>query len=166
MSLSEAPASKHTQAPLKTTSIFSGAYVLHLVSLPSFYALSASSPDNAIHFYDKSRLDSVRTIAGHENAITSLRAAANFGGSVSPVLLTSSKDGVVKAWDGRAPTNGPISEHPAILLIRVATELKASLHGMCVNSDRLYGYQTESPIILRHLNGWQCDRCRDRTAGR
>ncbi|EPT02816.1 hypothetical protein FOMPIDRAFT_1143324 [Fomitopsis schrenkii] len=108
MSLSEAPASKHTQAPLKTTSIFSGAYVLHLVSLPSFYALSASSPDNAIHFYDKSRLDSVRTIAGHENAITSLRAAANFGGSVSPVLLTSSKDGVVKAWDGRAPTNGPI----------------------------------------------------------
>lgn len=165
MSLSDTPAAKHTRAPLKSTSISSGAYVLHLVSLPSFYALSASAPDNAIHIYDKSRLDSVRTIAGHEDAVTSLRAAANFGGSVSPILLTSGKDGVVKAWDGRTPTNGPISAHPVILLIRVATELKASLHA-CVNSDCLHRVQTASPIVLRHLSRWQCDRRRDRTAGR
>ena len=138
MSLFDSPASKHTGAPLKSIYIPSGAYVLHLVSLPSFYALSASSPDNAIHLYDKSRLESVRSIPGHEDAVTSLRAAGNFGGSVSPVLLTSGKDGVVKAWDGRAPANEPISEHPAIQSIRVTTELKASLCGICVNSDSLY----------------------------
>ena len=148
MSLLDSPASIRTGAPLKSTSIPSGAYVLHLVSLPSFYALSASSPDNAIHLYDKSRLDSVRIIPGHEDAITSLRAATSFGGSVSPILLASGKDGVVKAWDSRAPANGPTSEYPAIPLIGVATELKARFYGTRVNSDSLYGRSTASPIIL------------------
>lgn len=148
MSLLDSPASKRTGSPLKSTSISSGAYVLHLVSLPSFYALSASSPDNAIHLYDKSRLDSVRTISGHEDAITSLRSAPSFGGSVAPVLLTSGKDGVVKAWDGRAPANEPTSECSAILLTRVTTELKASIYGIHLNSDSLYGHSTASLVVL------------------
>ena len=74
-----------------------------------------------------SRLDRVCTVAGHEDSITSLRSVSNFAGSMSPVLLSSGKDGIVKAWDSRAPANGPISEHSSTLVIRVATELKASL---------------------------------------
>ncbi|KAH9938489.1 WD40-repeat-containing domain protein [Fomitopsis serialis] len=108
MALLDSPASKHTITRLKTTSLPSEAYVLSIVSLPSCYALSASSPDNAIHLFDKSRLDSVRTFAGHEGAVTCLRSASSFAGSVSPILLSCGKDGVVRAWDGRSPKNDPI----------------------------------------------------------
>ncbi|KZT72690.1 WD40 repeat-like protein [Daedalea quercina L-15889] len=108
MSLLDSPAARRIVTPLKTTSLPSEAYVLSIVSLPSVYALSASSPDNAIHIFDKSRLDRVRTIAGHEDSVTGLRSASNFAGAMSPVLLSCGKDGVVKAWDGRAPGNGPI----------------------------------------------------------
>ncbi|TFY69458.1 hypothetical protein EVJ58_g390 [Rhodofomes roseus] len=121
MSLLDSPATKHTLAPLKATSLPSEAYVISIVSLPSFYALSASSPDNAIHLFDKSRLDRVRTIAGHEAGITCLRSASNFAGSTSPILLSSGKDGVIKAWDGRDPGNSPIIDGT---VIAAGTELQ------------------------------------------
>ncbi|PCH41338.1 WD40 repeat-like protein, partial [Wolfiporia cocos MD-104 SS10] len=108
MSLFDAPSLRNVSAPIKSTSLQSGAYVLSIVSLPAHYAVSASSPDNAIHLFDKSRLRSVRTIPGHQSAITTLRSPQKFAGTSAPILISSGKDGVVKAWDGRSPAAGPM----------------------------------------------------------
>jgi len=107
MSLLESPSFRNVSTPIKSTTLQSQAYVLAIVSLPSHYAVSASSPDNTIRLYDKSRLHDVQTFGGHESSITTLRSASNFSGT-SSVLLSCGKDGVVKVWDARSPAAGPI----------------------------------------------------------
>ncbi|CCM03383.1 uncharacterized protein FIBRA_05513 [Fibroporia radiculosa] len=108
MSLLQSPALRSISAPIQSKVLQSGAYVLSIVPLPSHYAVSASSPDNAIHLFDKSRLDDVQTLAGHDSSITALKHAPSLAGSSSPVLVSCGKDGVVKAWDARSPSAAPI----------------------------------------------------------
>ncbi|KAF9563335.1 WD40 repeat-like protein [Agrocybe pediades] len=79
-------------------------YVLSIASLPSFYAASASAPFNVIDIFDKTTLRGVQTLSGHETATTSLRTAASLAGTIQNCLVSSGKDGSVKAWDERSST--------------------------------------------------------------
>lgn len=125
MSLLESPSFQSLSAPIKTATLPGEAYVLSIVSLPSYYAISASSPDDSIHLFSKSRLDKVQTLTKHEGPITALRSAHNFAGSLTPVLISSGKDGVVHAWDARSPGQ-PISEPMSPARAGIMTELKQS----------------------------------------
>ncbi|KAI9066366.1 WD40 repeat-like protein [Trametes sanguinea] len=102
MSLIDAPSFKSSSTPIRSTSLPAAAYVLSIASTPSLYAASASSPSNAIHLFDKERLQNVQTLAGHDSAITALRAVPNVANAVSHALLSSGKDGAVKVWDERS----------------------------------------------------------------
>lgn len=100
---------------------------MSIVSLPSHYAVSASSPDNAIHLYDKARLANVHALAGHESAITTLRSVPIFAGTASQTLISCGRDGVVKAWDERSPSGGVKSEHKSRTGPYSVAELNTSL---------------------------------------
>lgn len=111
MSLIDAPSFKSSSSPIRSTSLPAGAYVLSIASTPSFYAASASSPSNAIHLFDKARLQNVQTLAGHESAITTLRTVPNVANAVNNALLSSGKDGSVKVWDERSGSVALRCEH-------------------------------------------------------
>jgi WD40 repeat protein len=102
MSLLEDPGVKAISSPLKSTSISSDAYILSLAALPEFYAASASAPSNAIHLFDKSTLSCGQTLAGHAMATTSLQIADRLSSTSRQILVSSGKDGSVKAWDERS----------------------------------------------------------------
>ncbi|KAI0637917.1 WD40 repeat-like protein [Trametes polyzona] len=102
MSLVDAPAYKASSSPIRSTALPGGAYVLSIASLPSYYAASASAPSNAIHVFDKARLQNVQTLPGHESSITTLRSVPNVANAVAHALLSSGKDGAVKVWDERS----------------------------------------------------------------
>ncbi|KDR74407.1 hypothetical protein GALMADRAFT_141450 [Galerina marginata CBS 339.88] len=76
-------------------------YILSITSLPSFYAASTSAPFNVIDIFDKSTLHGMQTFPGHEGATTSLHMAENLGGILQKCLISSGKDGSIKAWDER-----------------------------------------------------------------
>ncbi|KAI0676978.1 WD40-repeat-containing domain protein [Trametes maxima] len=102
MSLVDVPSYRTSTAPAKSISLQGEAYVLSIASLPSYYAVSSSSPSNAIHLFDKARLQNAQTLAGHESSITTLRSVPNVANAVTHALLSSGKDGAVKVWDERA----------------------------------------------------------------
>ncbi|KAL1946579.1 hypothetical protein VTO73DRAFT_14683 [Trametes versicolor] len=102
MSLVDAPAFKASSTPIRSAILPAGAYVLAIASTPSYYAASASSPSNAIHVFDKARLQNVQTFSGHDSSITALRSVRNVANSVAHALLSSGKDGAVKVWDERS----------------------------------------------------------------
>ncbi|KAL4082095.1 WD40-repeat-containing domain protein [Scleroderma yunnanense] len=87
---------------LSSASLPESNYVLSLTSLQNFYAASASSPSNKITLFDKVGLRSVQILPGHEDATTYLRTIHAFGGSTKSTLLSSGKDGCVRAWDERS----------------------------------------------------------------
>ncbi|GBE79373.1 WD40 repeat-like protein [Sparassis crispa] len=101
MALLDAPGLTNVAAPIRSTSLPAGAYVLSIISLPSSYAVSASAPNNAIHLFNKSHLHHFQTLPGHQDAITDLKSVIHFAGATSPILISCGKDGVVKAWDDR-----------------------------------------------------------------
>jgi WD40 repeat protein len=70
--------------------------------MPNFYAASASPPTGLIYLFDKSNLQNVQTLPGHETAITSLRTINTLAGLSRPFLASSGKDGAVKIWDERS----------------------------------------------------------------
>lgn len=88
--------------PRKTTSLPSEAYVLALASTPSSYAASSSAPSNSISLFDKAQFRKTLELQGHDISITSLRSVPQLGGTGRGVLLSSGKDGHVKAWDERS----------------------------------------------------------------
>ncbi|KZT12893.1 WD40 repeat-like protein [Laetiporus sulphureus 93-53] len=138
MSLRASPSFKCVSSPIKSTSLPSQAYVLSIASLPSHYAVSASSPDNAIWLFDKSRLDIVRMLAGHDSSITGLRSASTFAGSSSPVLLSCGKDGSVKVWDARSPetvTALTAGSAPALLSCDISTDGRIIAAGTELKGD-------------------------------
>lgn len=87
---------------LSSTSLHESNYVLALASLPNYYVASASSPSNKITLFDKAGLRSVQILPGHEDATTYLRTIYALGGSTRSTLLSSGKDGCVRAWDERS----------------------------------------------------------------
>ncbi|KIM67672.1 hypothetical protein SCLCIDRAFT_1209773 [Scleroderma citrinum Foug A] len=87
---------------LSSTSLHESHYVLALASLPNYYVASASSPSNNITLFDKAGLRSVQILPGHEDATTHLRTIYALGGSAKSTLLSSGKDGCVRAWDERS----------------------------------------------------------------
>ncbi|KAG1739877.1 WD40-repeat-containing domain protein [Suillus paluster] len=101
-SLLESPSFKTISSAIKSTNHPDGSYVLALTSLGNNYVSSASSPSNAIHLFDKSSLQCVQTLKGHESATTALRTVRGIGGSDRHMLLSAGKDGCVIAWDERS----------------------------------------------------------------
>ena len=104
MSLAESPSFTTTSRPIKSVSLSSDAYVLTLASAHSHYAASSSAPLNAIHLYDKSDLRPVGQLAGHGEAISTMRSVPNFSGTSRETLISCGKDGMIKVWDERAGT--------------------------------------------------------------
>ncbi|KAI0723001.1 WD40-repeat-containing domain protein [Earliella scabrosa] len=102
MSLLDAPAFSSSTTPVRSARLPEEAYVLSIASLPSFYAVAASAPSNAIHLFDRERLRNVKTLPGHASSITTLRSVPNVANAVTHALLSSGKDGVVHVWDERA----------------------------------------------------------------
>ncbi|KAF8875353.1 WD40-repeat-containing domain protein, partial [Gymnopilus junonius] len=76
-------------------------YILSITSLPACYAASTSSPFNVIDLFDKNTLQGIQTLEGHKDATTSIRTAVNLGGVVQKCLISSGRDGSIKAWDER-----------------------------------------------------------------
>ena len=87
--------------------------MLSIASLPSFYAVAASAPSNAIHLFDRERLRNVKTLPGHASSITTLRSVPNVANAVTHALLSSGKDGVVHVWDERAGSAALRCEPPS-----------------------------------------------------
>lgn len=102
MSLLESPSFKTISSAIKSTAHSDGTYVLALTSLANYYVSSSSSPSNAIHLFDKSSLQRVQTLKGHDNATTALRTVRGVGGSDRHMLLSTGKDGCVIGWDERS----------------------------------------------------------------
>ena len=88
--------------PVKSSQSSSQAYILSIASLPDHYAASASPPSNIIDVFDKFTLQGIQTLAGHEEAITSLHSVKNVAGISNVSLMSSGKDGSVKIWDERS----------------------------------------------------------------
>lgn len=88
--------------PLQSTSLPLGSYVLSLVSHPDCIAAAASSPSDAIHLLDKSNLQDICALKGHNGGITGLRSVQTLAGTNGETLMSSGKDGTLKAWDHRS----------------------------------------------------------------
>jgi WD40 repeat protein len=93
------------------------AYILSIAALPNFYAASASSPANVIDIFDKTTLQGVQILPGHERTTTSLHSAENLGGVVQKCLISSGKDGSVKAWDERSNSHSIKSVYPTLIFM-------------------------------------------------
>ncbi|KAF9224375.1 WD40 repeat-like protein [Gyrodon lividus] len=104
MSLFQSPSLEVVKQTLHRTFLPDESYVLSLTTLGNYYAASASSPSNQIHLFDKTSLQSVGVLQGHENATTYLRTIHALGTSNREMLLSSGKDGCVVAWDERSGT--------------------------------------------------------------
>jgi WD40 repeat protein len=109
--LLESPRLNDIFSPITSTTLSSQAYVLSLASLPAHYASSASSPSNTIDIFDKSTLQGVQTLSGHDVATTSLKTVDLIAGLNHKSLVSSGKDGSVKVWDERSISHGIKSEH-------------------------------------------------------
>ncbi|KAM6495394.1 WD40-repeat-containing domain protein [Amanita muscaria] len=105
-SISVSPLFSSTSKPAKTSTSSSGAYILSIASLPGQYAASSSSPSNKIDIFDKSTLQLVHTLPGHQEATAALKSITSIGGNNGKIyLISSGKDGTVVVWDER--TNSP-----------------------------------------------------------
>lgn len=95
-----------SQRPKSTyTSSSQSAYATQLSKLhSSCYAVSFSSPVNSISFLDKSSLSLVATIYNaHTDTVTAIRCPPYLSTHLGKdVLISSGRDGVVKAWDTRS----------------------------------------------------------------
>ncbi|KAF8897155.1 WD40 repeat-like protein [Infundibulicybe gibba] len=105
--LRESPLFSQISSPLASASSSSSdAYILFLASLPDHYAAAVSAPTNIIDLFDKSTLQGIQTLPGHNNATTSLKSVVGILGHPGPSLISSGRDGCVKLWDQRSNTHG------------------------------------------------------------
>lgn len=84
-------------------------YVISLANLSSHFAAAESAPSNIISIYDKSTLQRLQTLPGHEISTTSLH-------SMSETLVSSGKDGTVRVWDGRSKKPSLTRQSPSLCL--------------------------------------------------
>ncbi|OJA12671.1 hypothetical protein AZE42_10141 [Rhizopogon vesiculosus] len=144
MSLLESPSFETISSTIKSTAHSDGNYVLALTSLGNYYVSSASSPSNAIHLFDKSSLQRVQTLKGHDNATTALRTVKRVGGSDHHMLLSAGKDGCVIAWDERS--GAPSMKMAASGRSRTLLSCDASHDGLTVAAGT--DLQKEDAFIL------------------
>ncbi|KAM5534876.1 hypothetical protein V8D89_011431 [Ganoderma adspersum] len=102
--LLDPPSYGTSSKPQRSAKLPAEAYVLSIASLPSSYAVAASSPSNQIHLFDKERLRNVQTLSGHTSSITTLRSVPNVANAATHALLSSGKNGTVCVWDERTGT--------------------------------------------------------------
>lgn len=120
--LLESPQLQEERSPHRSAKSSSESeYILSIAGLPNFYAASVSSPANVIDIFDRTTLQGVQTLPGHEGATTSLHRTENLGGVVQKCLISSGRDGSVKAWDHRSNSHSIKSVH--LVLISIALEL-------------------------------------------
>ncbi|KAF9468780.1 WD40-repeat-containing domain protein [Collybia nuda] len=100
--LLESPKIQTSNIPLRSSGSSSQSYILSIAALPAYYAASASAPSNTIDIFDKSTLQGIQTLPGHEVATTSLKTVENVAGISGKSLMTSGRDGSVKIWDERS----------------------------------------------------------------
>lgn len=103
--LLESPQFKENNVPHLSTSPSSTSYVLSIASLSSHYATAVSAPYNVIDLFDKTTLQGLRTLSGHEIATTSLHTVNSLAGMMSKCLISSGKDGSAKIWDDRSTSH-------------------------------------------------------------
>lgn len=116
--LLESPTLQEEKSPRRTAqSSTETGYILSITPLPTFYAVSTSTPFNVIDIFDKGTLKGVQTLPGHEGGITSLQTAQNLGGVVKDCLISSGKDGSVKVWDERTNSHSIKSEYHLLYVI-------------------------------------------------
>ncbi|KAE9408024.1 WD40 repeat-like protein [Gymnopus androsaceus JB14] len=59
-----------------------------------------------IHIYAKQTLQKIQSLPGHEVASTFMRSVNSIAGLNGPMLVSSGKDGSVRAWDERSGSHG------------------------------------------------------------
>ena len=102
MSLLESPGLNTVNTPLRSINLPLEEYLLSLALLPDLYAASASAPSNSIYLFDKTNLNTIQALSGHDAPITSLRTVNTLAGLNRPLLASSGRDGYVKIWDDRS----------------------------------------------------------------
>lgn len=135
MSLLESPMLENVSSPHGSTSLSTEAYVLSLASLPAHYAAAASAPSNFIDLFDKTTLQGVQTLAGHEVATTSLQAVDSIAGISRRVLISSGKDGTLRTWDERSNSVGIKSERYNLVHIPRTLPVLYNLSKVSVSSS-------------------------------
>ncbi|KAG5353719.1 hypothetical protein C0989_003145 [Termitomyces sp. Mn162] len=141
---------KSTQTPPRFAYLSSQSYVLALVSLPGHYAASASAPANTIDIFDKTTLQGVQTLSGHDVATTSLHGVENIAGIFGRSLMSSGRDGSVKIWDTR--TNSYSIKNG--MTVAAGTEIQGedALILYCTsNAD-----ETDEDEAVLHVGNWGC----------
>lgn len=108
--LHASPSFSTTSAPKKRASLSSQAYVLSIAPLPTIYAASASAPSNTIDLFDKTTLQGIQTLPGHEIGTSSLRAVDTIADISRPALVSSGLDGSIRVWDERTNAHSIKSE--------------------------------------------------------
>ncbi|KAG6896871.1 hypothetical protein C0992_005562 [Termitomyces sp. T32_za158] len=170
--LLEAPQFKSTQTPLKSAHLSSSSYVLSIAALAGHYAASASAPANTIDIFDKTTLQGIVTLSGHDVAITSLQAVENIAGLFGRSLMSSGRDGSVKIWDPRSNSDprqpaAPLRTHGSthsddVTSVSFAradsgmprnTLLSASSDGLVSTSNADEADEDEAVL---HVGNWGC----------
>ncbi|KAK7695576.1 hypothetical protein QCA50_000212 [Cerrena zonata] len=101
MSLVDTPSLSVASTAIKSTQLPGDVYVLSLASLPSHYAAASSASTQNIHLFDKTNLQRVLELPGHDN-ISCMRSVRNVASSGREALVSCGKDGAVKVWDERS----------------------------------------------------------------
>ena len=101
MSLLESATLVEQKAPLRSSSLPCDAYFLAIAALGSYYAASASAPSDRIYLFDKTSLQTLRSLEGHQGGTTSLRGVDSVAGTNRRAILSSGRNGVVRVWDDR-----------------------------------------------------------------
>lgn len=104
MSLLESATLVEQTTPLKSSSLPCDAYVLAIAAFGSYYAASASAPSHRIYLFDKTSLGTSHSFEGHREGTTSLRGVDSIAGTNRRAIVSSGRDGVVRAWDDRTGT--------------------------------------------------------------
>lgn len=127
-----------TSVAARSSHLSSQSYVLSLASLPDHYAASASAPSNTIDIFDKSTMQGIQTLSGHETATTSLLTVSTVAGLGVPSLVSSGRDGSVKVWDSRSNSHSIKSKHPQCLVHLECGVKRLKEDFLTVHSDK-YG---------------------------
>ena len=90
-----------TERTLSSLLIKDSAYVISIVPLETHYAIAATASSDSILLLDKTDCKTISSsLEVGKNKITSLRVASKVAGAQN-VLLSSTKNGTVNAWDER-----------------------------------------------------------------